>query len=243
MKEIVLITGANKGIGLEVARVLGKHGMHVLLGSRDRQRGQSALELLKSEGVEAELVVLDISVENSIRNATKEIAMKHGRLDVLVNNAAVLPEKDREVNNSVESVNMQVLRQTFDTNFFGTFQLTRALLPLLKKSNKGRIVNVSSVLGSLSVSNDPDGGIYESKPFAYSASKAALNMFTVHLAAMMKDQGIRVNSVHPGWVQTDMGGEEAPLSIAEGAKTITDLVLGGGHKTAKFLHLGEELPW
>ena len=242
MKEIALITGANKGIGLEVARVLGKHGMHVLLGSRDRRRGVQALEKLVDEGIDAELVVLDITVDNSIRNATKEIVMKHGRLDVLVNNAAVLPKEDRKVSNSTESINMQVLRETFETNFFGTFKLTRALLPLMKKSGKGRIVNVSSILGSISVSNDPDGGIYESKPFAYSASKAAVNMFTVHLAASVKDHGILVNSVHPGWVKTDMGGEEAPLSIAQGAKTITDLVLHG-KGTAQFIHLGEKLPW
>jgi NAD(P)-dependent dehydrogenase (short-subunit alcohol dehydrogenase family) len=121
--------------------------------------------------------------------------------------------------------------------------LTQALLPLIKKSDAGRIVNIASILGSLTI-HSQDNGMSQFKPFAYDASKSAVNAFTVHLAAALKDTNIKVNSAHPGWVKTDMGGEQAPMDVAEGAKTAVRLaLLGPDGPTGKFFHLEEELPW
>lgn len=242
-KEIVLVTGANKGIGLEIVRVLARSGMHVILGARNPERGRKAQSDLKSEGLEVDLLELDLADSGSIGEAVKSLEQNYERLDVLVNNAGILHREEGLGNSTVLGVPSSILRETFETNFFGLIDLTQRLVPLLKKSQNGQIVNVSSILGSLQLALERESQGPSGTPFAYNASKAAVNSFTIHLAGALRPYGIRVNSVHPGWVKTDMGSEQAPLSIEEGAKTIVDLVLSDSSSTSKFIHLGEELPW
>ena len=146
--------------------------------------------------------------------------------------------------NSSTAVSLESLKNTFDINFFGLVAVTQALLPLLEKSDAGRITNVSSILGSATIHSNPTSPWYSVKPFAYNASKAAVNAFTIHLAAALKDSSIKVNSAHPGWVKTDLGTDAAPLEVADGAATSVQLSLAEQTSfSGKFMHNSEELPW
>lgn len=244
--KIALITGANKGIGLETARQLGQLGFHVFLGSRDASRGQHAVDALRTEGIQAELLVLDQSSPESIAQAAETLHQKVSRLDVLVNNAGIQiedPTGDWQAS-TAGSIPMPTLRETFEVNFFGLIDLTQRLLPLLKAAPAARIVNLSSILGSLTLHSDPESPIYGTKLLGYNASKTALNAFTIHLAYELRDTKILVNSAHPGWVATDMGGSQAPMSVAEGAKTSVILAtLPEGGPTGGYFHLEDSLPW
>jgi NAD(P)-dependent dehydrogenase (short-subunit alcohol dehydrogenase family) len=172
----------------------------------------------------------------------KLIEKDYGRLDILVNNAGIF--LDGRKANETSTTSKDVLQKTFNTNFFAVVGLTQTLLPLLKKSLGGRIVNLSSILGSNTLHATPGSFIYDAKTFAYDASKAALNSFTIHLAHQLKDTKIKVNSAHPGWVKTDMGGEGAQLDIETGAKTSVELAtLQDNGPNGEFLHLGKALPW
>jgi NAD(P)-dependent dehydrogenase (short-subunit alcohol dehydrogenase family) len=145
---------------------------------------------------------------------------------------------------STSTLPLEILRETFDTNFFGTVALTQKLLPLIRQSSAGRIVNVSSIMGSLTLHSDPTSPIYSHKVFAYDTSKAALNSFTIHLAHELRDTSIKVSSAHPGWVKTEMGGDGADLEISEGGKTSTWLAtLPEDGPTGGYFHLGQRLPW
>ena len=242
--KVALITGANKGIGLETARQLGQKGITVLLGARDLSKGEQAAHTLRSEGIEAHALKLDVVDPADIKATASAIQRDFGYLDILVNNAGVLLEPAEVNSNTTVHITAAQLRTTFDTNFFAVVDLTQALLPLLKKSPAGRIVNVSSILGSNSLHASPGSPVYNTKTFAYDASKAALNSFTIHLAHALKDTGIKVNSAHPGWVKTDMGGSGAQMEIVEGAKTEVDLAtLPDDGPTGTYVHLGKALPW
>jgi NAD(P)-dependent dehydrogenase (short-subunit alcohol dehydrogenase family) len=243
MKEIALVTGANKGIGFEIAGELAKSGMHVVLGARNNERGNKAVSELKEKGFDVELLEIDVSKSDSIEKAVDELEKKYDGLDVLVNNAGILHREEGLGSSTVLGVRTDILRETFETNFFGLVDLTQRLVPLLKNSENGRIVNVSSILGSLDLAIEREAEGPSGTPFAYNASKAAVNSFTIHLAGALRAYGIRVNSAHPGWVKTDMGTDAATLSIEEGAKTIVDLVLNDKESNSRFIHLGEELPW
>jgi NAD(P)-dependent dehydrogenase (short-subunit alcohol dehydrogenase family) len=243
MKRIALVTGANKGLGFETSRALAKNGIKVLLGSRNLERGEKAVEALKKEGLDVELLHIDVSNADSIKNAVTEIKSKYEKLDILVNNAGMIHKDEDWQANTTKEVSVTILKDTFETNFFGLVDLTQQLLPLIKKGENGNIVNVSSILGSLNAANDSGSDYYNVKPFAYNSSKAALNSFTIHLAAALKHEKIKVNSAHPGWVKTDLGTQYAPLTIEEGVKTIVDLALETSDETAKFIHLGEEIAW
>ncbi|MGB7354273.1 MAG: SDR family NAD(P)-dependent oxidoreductase, partial [Acidobacteriaceae bacterium] len=196
-EKVAFITGGNKGLGLETARQLGKLGITVVIGSRDEAKGKEAAAKLKAEGVEAESIAFDVTRAADYRKVYDDLDKKYGRLDILINNAGVSKEEFMS-GNRTSSTSAQVLHETFDTNFFGAVELTQTLLPLIRKSPAGRIVNLSSILGSLSLHADPNSPIYNAKAFAYDASKAALNSFTVHLAHELKDTNIKVNSAHPG---------------------------------------------
>lgn len=243
MKEIALVTGANKGIGFEIARELAKSGMHVIMGARSLERGNKAVGDLKQEGLDVEFLEIDVSKSDSIEKAVNELEKKYDRLDVLVNNAGMLHREEGLGSSTVLGVPASILRETFETNFFGLVDLTQRLVPLLKKSENGRIVNVSSILGSLNLAIEREAEGPSGTPFAYNASKGAVNAFTIHLAGALRQFGIRVNSAHPGWVKTDMGTDAATLSVEEGAKTIVDLVLKDTESNSKFIHLGEEVEW
>jgi NAD(P)-dependent dehydrogenase (short-subunit alcohol dehydrogenase family) len=240
-KKIALVTGANKGIGFETARQLAACGITVLIGARDEKRGREAAETLKKEGLDVQFLQLDVNDPISQDNAAKFIADKFGKLDILVNNAGVA--RDNRVPASKGTP--EQWRDTFETNLFSLVSLTQKLLPLVKKSDAGRIVNLSSILGSLAMNSDPNSPLgAPSAGAAYHASKAALNMFTVHLANELKDTPIKINSAHPGWVKTDMGGEAAPLEVADGAKTSVWLAtLPNDGPTGGYFFNGEALPW
>lgn len=241
-KKIALITGANKGIGFETARQLGAQGITILIGARDEARGTEAVAKLQSEDVEAHFVQLNVTDAATHANAANFIADKFGKLDILINNAGVL----MDYGVPISAAPLANWRTTFETNVFSLIELTQTLLPLIKKSEAGRIVNLSSILGSLTLNRDPHSPIAASGFYntSYDASKAALNMFTIHLANELKDTSIKVNSAHPGWVKTDMGGEAAPMEIVDGAKTSVALAtLPDDGPTGAFIHLGEPLPW
>jgi NAD(P)-dependent dehydrogenase (short-subunit alcohol dehydrogenase family) len=241
-KKIALITGGNKGIGLETARQLGKLGVTVLIGVRDEAKGEAAVADLKKDGVEVRAVKLDMENPADYAAVAKLIEKDYGRLDILINNAGIF--LDGRKANETSTTSKDILQKTFNTNFFAVVGLTQTLLPLLKKSLGGRIVNLSSILGSNTLHATPGSFIYDAKTFAYDASKAALNSFTVHLAHELKDTKIKVNSAHPGWVKTDMGGEGAQLDIVTGAKTSVELAtLQDSGPNGEFLHLGKPLPW
>jgi NAD(P)-dependent dehydrogenase (short-subunit alcohol dehydrogenase family) len=241
-KKVALITGGNKGIGLETARQLGKLGITVLIGVRDEAKGEAAVTELRKDGVEARAVKLDMENPADYAAVAKLIEKDYGRLDILVNNAGIF--LDGRKANETSTTSKDILQKTFNTNFFAVVGLTQTLLPLLKKSLGGRIVNLSSILGSNTLHATPGSFIYDAKTFAYDASKAALNSFTIHLAHELKDTKIKVNSAHPGWVKTDMGGEGAQLDIETGAKTSVELAtLQDSGPNGAYLHLGKPLPW
>jgi NAD(P)-dependent dehydrogenase (short-subunit alcohol dehydrogenase family) len=245
MEKVALITGASKGLGFETAYQLGVKGYAVIVAARTQQKSNETAEKLKSKGVHAVGMKLDVVNDNDVDNLSKSINEHFGKLDVLVNNAGVqLDFPGFMPGNSTETVSMDILKQTFEINYFAPIALTQKLLPLLKKSTAGRIVNVSSIMGSLALHADSNSPIYGIKLLAYNSSKTALNQFTLHLAEAMKDSPIKVNSAHPGWVKTDLGGEYAPMSIEDGVKTIVDLsTLDENGPTGAFIHLGESLPW
>jgi NAD(P)-dependent dehydrogenase (short-subunit alcohol dehydrogenase family) len=242
--KIALITGGNRGIGFETARELGKKGVTIIIGARDSKAGKDAAETLAKEGIKSEAIVLEITNADQRQQASDYIQQKYGRLDILVNNAGVFLDEKGDGSNQTSRTSEDILRQTFDINFFATIALTQALLPLIKKSPAGRIVNLSSILGSLTLHSDPGSPIVESKAFAYNASKTALNAFTVHLAHELKDTHIKVNSAHPGWVRTSMGGPDATLSPEEGGRTSALLAtLDEEGPTGGYFHLEDALPW
>ena len=247
--KIAFITGANRGLGLETARGLGKLGITVLMGSRDGAKGEEAAAKLRKSGIATvESVAFDVANPTHYGPLAEMIEKRFGRLDILINNAGIVRDEADFNNpngfNTVADVSQKALRETFDTNFFGVVALTQTLLPLLRKAPAARVVNVSSALGSLGMHSDPKSPYYGVKTFAYNATKTALNAFTVHLAALLRDTRIKVNSADPGWVKTDMGGPGAMLEVDEGAKTAIALAtLPADGPTGSYIHLGQTLPW
>lgn len=239
-KKVALVTGANKGIGYETARRLASQGITVLLGARDEQRGKEAAAKLQAEGLDVQFLRLDVNDQSSHKAAHSFIEDKFGKLDILVNNAAVA----LETNQIPSEVDMQTLRKTFDTNFFGVVAVTQSLLPLIRKSGAGRIVNVSSGLGSLTQHSDPTWAFYPVKLLAYNTSKTALNAFTVTLAYELKDTAIKVNSADPGYTATDMNGHSGHKTVEQGAEVIIQLAtLPADGATGGYFDDQGVLPW
>ncbi len=243
--KIALVTGANRGIGLETARQLAQKGVTVLLGARKLASAEEAVAALRSEGLtDVYPIQIDVTKAFDRAAAAERIEEQFGRLDILVNNAGIAPTEGGAFENRTANTSEAEMLEVFNTNVFSTILLTHDLLPLLKKSEGGRIVNLSSILGSLTLHSMPNSPIATAKRFSYNASKTTLNAFTVHLADELKDTKIKVNSVHPGWVKTDMGSDAAPMEIPEGAKTSVELALiGPDGPNGRFIHLGQELPW
>ena len=239
--RIALITGANKGLGFETARQLGKQGITVLIGARDAQRGTAAVQGLAKEGITAAFVPLTVTDAASIQAAVAQVAKAYGRLDILVNNAGVL---DYATDTGVETTTLETFRRVFETNFFGLIAVTQAFLPLLKKSPAGRIVNLSSILGSCAEHSDRNSPIFQARYTAYDTSKAAVNLYTIELALALDGTPIKVNAAHPGWVKTDLGGDQAPLGVAEGARTTVALAtLGAEGPSGGYFHQGVHMRW
>jgi NAD(P)-dependent dehydrogenase (short-subunit alcohol dehydrogenase family) len=242
-KKVALVTGANRGIGFETARQLGQKHVTVIVAARTLKSAEETAAKLKAEGIDAFPLKLDVTNAHDREAAARTVGDKFGKLDILINNAGVGAQDGTLVNKTIHTTEEE-LQKVFGTNLFSVVAVTRAFLPLLKKSEAGRIVNLSSILGSLGLHANPNSPIASVKTFAYDASKAALNAFTIHLAAELKDTKIKVNSAHPGWVKTDMGGDQAPMELPEGAKTSVDLaLLGPDGPNGRFIHLGQELPW
>ncbi|MGA8409265.1 MAG: SDR family oxidoreductase [Candidatus Acidiferrales bacterium] len=248
--KVAFITGGNRGLGFETARILGKQGITVVIGSRDLAQGQEAAKKLQADGAKSvEAVRFDVNKPADHQEIYDYLEKKHGRLDILINNAGIMDEGLPRPNggagfNSTSRITPQKLRETFETNFFQPIALTQTLLPLLRKSPAGRIVNLSSILGSLTEHSNPASRIYDRKSFAYDSSKTAINAFTVHLAQELRGTAIKVNSAHPGWVKTAMGGAQAPMELSEGGKTAAQLAtLGEDGPSGGFFHMGQPLPW
>ena len=243
-KKVALVTGSNRGIGFETARQLGQQGVTVIVSARTEREAADAASKLRSEGIEAEALALDVTRGAHRAVAAKFIEAHYGKLDILVNNAGVGPA-DGLIGLRVSELAEEELQSIFNINLFSLVALTRELLPLLKKSEAGRIVNLASILGSLTLQAMDPSPIAPLRKFAYNASKAAVNVFTIHLAAELKDTNIKVNSVHPGWVKTALGSDAAPMSVADGARTtVAVALLGSDSPNGRFIHeINKELPW
>lgn len=238
--KIALVTGANKGIGREIARQFGGLGFTVLVGSRDLARGEAAVKELVAEGITAEAVQLEVTDENSVRTAASTVEQTYGRLDLLVNNAAIIPEGDT----AVSQTDADVLRAAYDTNVVGLVLTTTAMLPLLKKAENARIVNMSSELASLTRVGDPESRMSTVLTLGYNSSKAAVNMVTVMLANELRGTGILVNAADPGNCATDMGGWDAARTPAQGAAVAVRLAtLAADGPTGELHAESGRLPW
>jgi NAD(P)-dependent dehydrogenase (short-subunit alcohol dehydrogenase family) len=231
VQQIAIVTGANRGIGLEVVRQLARKGMTVILGSRDLEKGTAAAAKLVDEGLQALPRQLDVADSDSITQLATQVEQEFGRLDVLVNNAGILYDTWQQAS----TANLDTVQEAIATNTLGPWRMCKAFVPLLRRSQQGRIVNVSSEAGSLTSM----GG---STP-AYSVSKAALNAFTRTLAAELKDSGILVNSICPGWVATDMGGTGGRPVEDGAASVVWAVTLPADGPTGGFFRDGKPLPW
>jgi NAD(P)-dependent dehydrogenase (short-subunit alcohol dehydrogenase family) len=224
---------------LEIARQLGRQDVTVLIGARDEGRGQEAASHLRDEGIDARFVQLDVTDQATIDAAAAHIERAFGKLDILVNNAAIFID-----NGAPSQLDIEVLRRTYDTNFFGAFAVLKAMLPLLKKSEAGRVVNLSSGLGSLAQTGTPD---YEFAPvnlLAYNSSKTALNAMTVQLANELRSTPMKINSADPGYVATDLNNHAGYRSVEQGAKVVVRLAtLPANGSTGGFFDENGALPW
>jgi NAD(P)-dependent dehydrogenase (short-subunit alcohol dehydrogenase family) len=239
-KRVALVTGANKGIGFEIAQQLARTGMTVLAGARSEERGTEARNRISSQGLDAHFIRLDVTDPFLIQAAAGKIRDQFGRLDVLVNNAGI----QIDAHTSILELGIALLRNTLETNAFGPLLLSQACIPMMKAIGYGRIVNLSSALGSLTEVTGPDSPSAEVLSPAYRMSKTLFNGITVLLAKELHGTNILVNSVCPGWVRTELGGERAPLSPEQGADTPVWLAtLPDGGPSGGFFRNRRPIPW
>jgi NAD(P)-dependent dehydrogenase (short-subunit alcohol dehydrogenase family) len=243
--RIALVTGANKGLGAETARRLGRLGLTVIVGARDPQRGQAAAAELRADGADVRVVALDVTDQQTLDDAARLLEAEFGRLDVLINNAGVSLEQGRPAPSELD---VGLLRQIFETNVFGVVAVTNTFLPLLRRSAAGRIVNVSSALGSLTAWSDPASPMRRYAPLllGYNSSKTALNAVTLHYAAELARTPIKVNAASPGYVATDLNEHRGTLKLAdEGsvAAIVRLATLPDDGPTGAFLSEDGPVPW
>lgn len=237
---VALITGANKGIGFETAKQLGQRGMHVIIGARDRARGEEAVQRLTDLDIQATFVQLDVTDEKSIEQASRRIYDTFGRLDVLINNAGISggsanPPGDTE---------LAVMRTVYNINVFGVVAVTKAMLPLLRKSQAGRIVNVSSGLGSITQASDRNYEFFQINNLPYQSSKAAVNAITVEFAKELAETPIKVNAADPGFTDTDFNNHRGYRTVEQAATVIVHLAtLGEDGPTGSFQDENGNVPW
>lgn len=244
--KTALITGANKSIGFEMARQLAQKGYFVYIGSRDTNRGEAAANKLKAEGLNnVEAIQLDVVNKASIEAAQKVIEGKNGSLDLLINNAGIPGAFPQDAT----TVDINTIREVYDTNFFGVIAVTQAFVPLMRKADQPVIINVTSGLGSLTLHSDPSWSYYNFKSAAYGTSKTALNAYTITLAYELRDTAFKVNAVDPGYTATDFNHNQGPLKVEDSAAFVlryADIAADG--PTGKFFshdYQGEnnESPW
>jgi NAD(P)-dependent dehydrogenase (short-subunit alcohol dehydrogenase family) len=237
---IALVTGANKGIGFEVARQLAASGCTVWLGARDRGRGAAAELALKVGSTAVQFIPLDVTSDASVASSVQRIERESGHLDILINNAGVALDS----NIAPSQVQEPMIRATFDVNLFGCIRVTQAFLPLLRKSAAARIVMVSSDIGSHTHQTNPNYAYYKLNPMAYISSKAALNAVTIAFAKELREAGIKVNSANPGFTATDLNGHRGILTVAQGAAPIVKLAtLPESGPTGRFFGPDGPEPW
>ena len=213
MTTIALVTGANKGIGLETARQFGARGFTVLAGARDEARGREAERVLRADGADATFVRLDVSSDASVRAAAAWIEREYGRLDILLNNAGIAR------GNPPSQTDLDLMREVYEVNVFGVIRVTNAMLPLLRRAPAARIVNVSSEVGSITSMTDPASPLAQMPAgLAYPTSKAAHNMITAMYAKELQDTPIKVNAANPGYTKTDLNRNSGLRSVTEGAE-------------------------
>jgi NAD(P)-dependent dehydrogenase (short-subunit alcohol dehydrogenase family) len=240
-RKVALVTGANKGIGFEVARQLGELGVHVLIGARDEVRGRAAVEQLTAQNIFATYLPLDVTDDISIKEAAAQISNEFGKLDILINNAGI---SGGNISLRPSQTDINVVRQVYETNVFGVASVTIAMVPLLKLADQARVVNVSSSLGSLSLALDPNDMFYGISSLQYQSSKAALNAITIEFAKELESEGIKVNAACPGFVDTDFNGHRGTKSAKQAATIIVKLsTLGENGPTASFQDENGKLPW
>jgi NAD(P)-dependent dehydrogenase (short-subunit alcohol dehydrogenase family) len=215
---IALVTGANKGIGLETARQFGARGFTVLAGARDEARGLAAERALRADGAQARFVRLDVTDDASVRQATGWIERQYGRLDILVNNAGIAR------GGPPSQTDLDAVREVYEVNVFGVIRVINAMLPLLRRAPAARIVNVSSEVGSITSMTDPASPLAQMPAgLAYPSSKAALNMITAMYARELRDTPVKVNAANPGYTKTDLNRNSGFRSAAEGAEASVHL--------------------
>jgi len=235
--KVAVVTGGNRGIGFETCRQLARRGMKVILASRDDDRGRAAAQRLRDEGLDVDPARLDVSDDESVSRFAELVRRTHGRVDVLVNNAGIMIDSDAswsEGSASVFRAKIETIRRTMETNAYGALRVTQALLPLMPRDG-ARVINVSSGMGQLT---DMNGGWV-----GYRMSKTSLNALTRILADELKETGIRVNSICPGWVRTDMGGAGAPRTTVQAADTIVWLATERKVQTGGFFRDRKPIPW
>jgi NAD(P)-dependent dehydrogenase (short-subunit alcohol dehydrogenase family) len=236
LTRVALISGGNRGIGLEIARQLARKDVLVVMGARDIAKGEAAARSIRDEGHLAETVQLDVADGNSVAAAVEEVARRHGRIEILVNNAAILIDGPGGFKSSLFELKADTARQTFETNILGPLRLTQAVVPIMERNGYGRIVNLSSGAGQLS---DMRSGFP-----AYRMSKTALNALTRITAAELASTNIKVNAVCPGWVRTEMGGAQAERPVEVGAETPVWLAtLPEDGPTGGFFRDKRLIPW
>jgi NAD(P)-dependent dehydrogenase (short-subunit alcohol dehydrogenase family) len=237
--KVVLITGANKGLGKEIGRQLGALGYTVVLTARDEQAGRAAAEELVAAGCDAYTVRLEVTNPDDISNLVRYLDTTFGKLDVLVNNAGISIEWDGKPTNADK------VRRTLEVNLIAPYAITEALVPLLSRSEDARVINHSSMLGSIGTAESMWKQVGGFMAVGYSTSKAGLNMLTLIQSKTLASKGIRVAAAHPGWVKTDLGTQAAPMEVVEGASTVVNLVTIAREKFPNGLlcHKGERMPW
>jgi NAD(P)-dependent dehydrogenase (short-subunit alcohol dehydrogenase family) len=228
-EQIALITGANKGIGFETARILGAGGGTVLVGARSEELGEKAAAALSGEGIDARVIRIDVTDTATVQAAADRIGAEFGRLDILVNNAGITSTDASDHGRSTPPSRTAVeqVRATFETNVFGVVAVTNAMLPLLRRSPAGRVVNVSSELGSLTLHSDPSSAVHGTNLLPYNASKTALNAVTVAYAKELAGTSVTVVAAAPGYCATDLNGHTGPRTPAQGAAVIAGAATGG----------------
>ena len=237
--KVVLITGANKGLGKEIGRQLGLLGYTVILAARDEKAGKAAAAELTAAGCDARTVRLEVTNPGDIAAVASYLDKTFGKLDVLVNNAGIALEWDGK------PTNVDKVRRTLEVNLVAPYAITAALVPLLARSNDARVINQSSQLGSLDSAENMWEHVGHFMAVGYSTSKAGLNMLTLIQSKSLADKKIAVAAAHPGWVKTDLGSQAAPMEVNEGASTVVGLVTIAREKFphGQMVHQGQRLPW
>ena len=229
--KIAIVTGANRGIGFEIARQLALSGVTVVLTARDEAKGKAACDKLRQQGLNVRFHQLDVTNEKSVLSLAEDLRLEFGKIDILVNNAGIGIDEGK----STLNIDMDTVRKTMETNFYGPFQVSQALIGLMQRSQDGRIVNISSGMGALH-------SMGRGSP-SYSISKTALNALTAKMASDLNDTHIKVNAMCPGWVRTDMGGPNASRDVQQGAETAVWLATSDDVPTGKYLRDKKEIEW